>query len=98
MLNLIPKWYLDVMYQCWDDDPYELAFRNYIRNEFLDADDNREIINTIFILNDSLEDMKFGKYPNLYTYDIDFEELSRCIDLEKLNENAKKISKFFHSI
>ncbi|RHZ55701.1 hypothetical protein Glove_411g11 [Diversispora epigaea] len=36
---------------CWDDDPFkrptinELPFGNYICDEFLDADDNREIMN-----------------------------------------------------
>ncbi|CAG8458759.1 3554_t:CDS:2 [Diversispora eburnea] len=78
--------------------------------EFLDADDNREIMNksreqkllrslhifhpqscyigrriyTFYELRDSLEDIKSGKCadPNLYTYNMDSEESSMCIDLE----------------
>ncbi|RHZ58607.1 hypothetical protein Glove_372g49 [Diversispora epigaea] len=57
LFNLIPKCYLDLMYQCWDDDPFkrptahELTGIIYIWNtygifgEFLDADLNREKMN-----------------------------------------------------
>ncbi|RHZ62270.1 hypothetical protein Glove_341g23 [Diversispora epigaea] len=122
MLNLIPKCYLDKMYQCWDDDPSKRPTAHeltdiiylwnsyYINEEFVDADDNRERmnksheqkllrslynfhpqsryisrhINTLYELQDSLEDIKSGKCadPNLYTYDMDSKESSKCIDLK----------------
>ncbi|RHZ82476.1 hypothetical protein Glove_109g247 [Diversispora epigaea] len=56
MLNLIPKCYLDMMYQCWDDNPlkrptlHELSeFSDMLWNnvflEFNDADKNRRLMN-----------------------------------------------------
>ncbi|RHZ71335.1 hypothetical protein Glove_259g34 [Diversispora epigaea] len=54
MLNLIPKCYLDLLYQCWDDDPSKrpttrevidtiISWKiSNVIEEFIDADDNRE--------------------------------------------------------
>ncbi|CAG8439742.1 6494_t:CDS:2 [Diversispora eburnea] len=39
-------------------------------------------IYTLYGLQDSLEDIKSGKYPNLYTHDMDSKKSSKCIDLE----------------
>ncbi|RHZ73889.1 hypothetical protein Glove_228g52 [Diversispora epigaea] len=42
MLNLIPKHYLDLMYRCWDDDPFK---RPTVLELVINADFNRIIMN-----------------------------------------------------
>ncbi|RHZ84220.1 hypothetical protein Glove_84g124 [Diversispora epigaea] len=64
MLNWIPEWYLDLMYQCWSDDPSERPTNyfhiqiSYILNHVLSTDRN---IHTLHGLHDLLEDLKSGK-------------------------------------
>ncbi|RHZ86566.1 hypothetical protein Glove_49g26 [Diversispora epigaea] len=62
MLNFTPKWFLNLMYQCWDDDPSKRPTTQELNDVLLDlcnrfAYNSNDIVREFFDAEDNLEEL-----------------------------------------
>ncbi|RHZ78824.1 hypothetical protein Glove_155g5 [Diversispora epigaea] len=95
MLNWIPKWYLDLMYRCWSDDPSKRPTADELYNLF------REISNNLFYYmmdNDVMRQFKIADENQNNTSKSQKQELFELFShSNKLHPQSCYISRCIHT-
>ena len=92
MLNWIPEWYLNLMYQCWSDDPSERPTTNELINLFWGVSNNmmdNDVMLQLKIADENQKNTSKSQKQEL------FELFSRS---SKLHPQSCYISRYIHTI